>query len=362
MKWIRSFHPGRRAILAAALATLSGASAVPTTGGQDGPAAAGRADPPTLEGWTRGKGWGWIWGPKDEVGSLNAMSDRSRGEALRLASEGKSYDLGQAYSRRSFRWAGHNPGEVMTFRSPDRIAAMGDPDAPPPGTNPDRIHWHSCALFISDNVGTQIDGLGHVTAGADDHWYNGFTEADWGGDFGIRKCDATTIPPIIARGVMVDVAAWKGVDALPAHTVITAEDLQAALDRQGVAIRPGDVVLIRTGAGRYWGDEGADHETIAEHDSAGLDLAATRWLVEQQGAMMVGSDTSGFEVSPPPPGTGSMIPVHKYLLVDQGVHIGELHNLEALSRDEVFEFCYVASTNKIKGTTAGFALRPIALR
>jgi hypothetical protein len=78
--------------------------------------------------------------------------------------------------------------------------------------------------------------------------------------------------------------------------------------------------------------------------------------------MMVGSDTSGFEVSPAPPGTGPMIPVHKYLLVDQGVHIGEFHNLEELSRDGVYEFCYVASTNKIKGTTAGFALRPMAMR
>ena len=54
--------------------------------------------------------------------------------------------------------------------------------------------------------------------------------------------------------------------------------------------------------------------------------------------------------------------MHKYLLVDQGVHIGELHNLERLSADKVYEFCYVASTNKIKGTTAGFALRPMALK
>ena len=358
---IRLIRPVHRAILAALLAFLSGASVIQSSGAQD-QASEDPTTAPDVPGWTRGKGWGWVWGPQDEVGSLNAMTDRSRAEALRLATEGRTYDLGQAYSRRSFKWAGHNPGEVMTFRSPDRIAAMDDPDAPPAGTNPERVYWHSCALFLSDNVATQIDGLGHVTAGADNHWYNGFTEADWGGDFGIRKCDATTIPPIVARGVMVDVAALKGVDALPAHTVITVEDLQQALDRQGVALRPGDVVLVRTGAGQYWGDEGADHETIAEHDSAGLDLAAARWLVEEQGAMMVGSDTSGFEVSPPPPGTGTMIPVHKYLLVDQGVHIGELHNLEALSRDEAFEFCYVASTNKIKGTTAGFALRPMALR
>ena len=254
----------------------------------------------TVTGWERGKGWGWIWGPDDEVGSLNAMTDASRAAALGLATEGKVYDLGQTYSRRSFKFAGHSPGEVMTFRSPDRIASMMDPDAPSPATNPERVYWHSCALFLSDNVATQIDGLGHVTAGADNHWYNGYTEAEWGGDFGIRKCDAPTIPPIVARGVLVDVAAFKGVDALPAGTVITIDDLERTLEWEGVELRPGDVVLVRTGAGRSWGDDGADHETIAKYDTAGPDLEATRWLVEQMGAMMVGSDTSGFEVGAAP--------------------------------------------------------------
>ena len=121
------------------------------------------------------------------------------------------------------------------------------------------------------------------------------------------------------------------------------------------------MVLVRTGTGRFWGEDGADHRPIAEHDSAGPDLAATRWLVEDQGAMMVGSDTSGYEVNPPagPPGTG--IPVHRYLLVDQGVHIGEFHNLEGLSKAKAYVFCYIATVNKIKGAAAGFALRPIAL-
>ena len=78
--------------------------------------------------------------------------------------------------------------------------------------------------------------------------------------------------------------------------------------------------------------------------------------------MMVGSDTSGYEVSPPTGKSGTPIPVHRYLLVDQGVHIGEFHNLEGLSKSKVYEFCYTASTNKILGTAAGFALRPVGLR
>jgi kynurenine formamidase len=162
--------------------------------------------------------------------------------------------------------------------------------------------------------------------------------------------------------VLIDVAAWKRVEALPGHTVITADDLEKTLEWEGVQIEPGDVVLVRTGTGRYWGEDGADHRRIAEHDSAGPDLAATKWLIEEKGAMMVGSDTSGFEVNPPPGPSGTMIPVHRYLLVDQGVHIGEFHNLEGLSQARAYTFCYMAAVNKIKGTAAGFTLRPLALR
>ena len=65
---------------------------------------------------------------------------------------------------------------------------------------------------------------------------------------------------------------------------------------------------------------------------------------------------------PPPGSPGTGIPVHRYLLVDQGVHLGEFHNLEGLSKARAYTFCYIAAVNKIKGTAAGFALRPIALR
>lgn len=315
-----------------------------------------------VTGWKKGKGWGWIWGKDDQLGSLNAMTDRTRAAALKLATRGEVYDLGQTYSRNSYKWPGHSPGEIITFRSPDGIARMKDKDAPPDALNPDRVFWHSAALFISDNVATQIDGLAHITAGPDNHWYNGFTEAEWGGDWGPRQCDASTIPPIIARGVLIDVAAYKKVDALPGHTVITVSDLKDTLAWEQAELEPGDVVLVRTGTGRYWGEDGADHDKIAQYDSAGPDLAATRWLVEEQGGIMVGSDTSGYEVNPAPGHPGTTIPVHRYLLVDQGVHIGEFHNLEGLSRAKAYVFCYVAMTNKIRGTAAGFTLRPIALR
>ena len=315
-----------------------------------------------IRGWEKGKGWGWIWGKEDEVGSLNALTNQSRAAALAVATRGEVFDLGLTYSRRSFKWPGHSPGEIITFRSPDGINRMKDPDAMPDAINPDHVYWHSAALFISDNVATQIDGLAHITAGLDFHWYNGFKEEDWGGDWGPRKCDAPTIPPIVARGVLIDVAAYKKVDVLPGHTLISIQDLQETLAWEGVDVAPGDVVLVRTGTGRLWGADGANHAKIAEHDSAGPDLEATKWLVADQGAIMVGSDTSGYEVNPPAGRPATGIPVHRYLLVDQGVHLGEFHYLEGLSQAKAYTFCYVASVNKIKGAAAGFALRPLALR
>jgi kynurenine formamidase len=314
------------------------------------------------QGWTKGKGWG-PWGQQDEVGALNAMSPASIKSALELVKSGRVYDLGINYDSESFKWPGHNPGVIMTYRNPEGVFRQGDfKPAVDPKLNPNRIGWHSCALFLNDNVATQIDSLGHITVGPDNHWYNGYKEEDWGGNFGIRKCDATTIPPIITRGVLIDVAGLRGVEALPAHYEITPMDLQAALEKQHTKIRPGDTVLIRTGVLRYWGQNGANHDKLREHDSAGINLAAARWLVEQQGAILIGADTSGLEHSPGPNQPNQFLPVHRYLLVEQGVHIGEFHNLEELARDRVYDFCYVCTVNRIRGATAGFCLRPLALR
>jgi kynurenine formamidase len=321
-----------------------------------------------LKKWQKGKGWGWVWGKDDEVGALNEMTDASRLQAMRLADRGKTFDLGVLYDRTSFKWPGHSPGEILSFRTPEGVKRQQDlPQIV--NNNTSRTAWHSSALFINDNVATQIDGLGHATEGDDDHWYNGFKEKDWGGNWGPRKADASTIPPIIARGVLIDMAGAKGVEALPSNYIVTVEDLEAALRKQETRLKPGDVVLIRTGALRYWGETGSDHAKLAKHDSAGISVETAKWLVEQNGAMMIGSDTSGVEYNPKDEDAmtyrakyGSFMPVHNYLLIEQGIHIGEFHYLEDLARERVYEFCYIACTNKIKGSTAGFTLRPIAVR
>ncbi len=353
-QWEDAMKEVSRFLLAAAVLAF-------TTGGSE-------AQDSGMQKWVKGKGWGWVWGPQDEVGNLNEMTDATRLAALKLVTQGKTYDLGLAYDRYSYKWPGHSPGEIMSFRSPLGVRSQKDlPFTTPEGGNTGITAWHSNAIFMNDNVATQIDGLGHITHGPKNEFYNGFTSDEWGGDFGLRKADVTTIPPIVARGVLVDVAAFKNVEALPSSYEITVEDIEGALRAQNVDVTPGTVVLLRTGTARYWGANGSDHAKIGQHDSSGIGLTAAKWLVEQKGALALGSYTSGLEYVPPKPADsqavgGSFNPVHVYLLVQQGVHIMEFHNLERLAADRVYEFAYLLTTNALRGTVAGTALRPLALR
>ena len=89
-----------------------------------------------MKKWEKGKGWGWVWGPEDEVGSLNEMTPASKRAALSLAETGKTYDLGIVYDRDSFKWPGHSPGEIMTFRSPEGVKRQGEFS---PGRNRNRL-------------------------------------------------------------------------------------------------------------------------------------------------------------------------------------------------------------------------------
>ena len=113
-----------------------------------------------MQKWIKGKGWGWVWGPQDGVGNLNEMTDATGLAALKLVTQGKTYDLGLPYDRHSYKWPGHSPGENISFRSPLGVRSQKDlPFTTPEGGNTRITAWHSNAIFINDNVATQIDGL-----------------------------------------------------------------------------------------------------------------------------------------------------------------------------------------------------------
>lgn len=354
---------------AAALALLGAGGARPAQAQAQLPGGGGMAPRQVQpKGWQQGRGWGWVWGPDDEVGNLNELSPELTLKALSMVRHGRVYDLGLTYDRRSYKWPGHSPGEIMTFRSQQGEWLQRDlPFQVDPAQNASFSSFASTALFMSDNVSTQLDGFAHFSIGEDPYYYNGFRAADIVGDWGVLKMGAETIPPIVAPATMIDVADHLGMDPLPAHFAIGPDLLQDALARQGVDIDVLDVVLIRTGTGGVWlrGDGvGANQSEIAGPDSAGITVAAARWLVEEKGALAVGADTSGIEVGPPvdftPDGT-SFNPVHVYLLPTQGVHILEFHNLEELAAEGTYKFAYILGVNKIKGTTAGTVLRPIGI-
>src|ERR671916_188607 len=363
----------RRGFLAQAAALgLTAAAAVGLLGAPRTQKSALAQDSPpevTPKKWEKGKGWGWVWGDDDELGNLNELSPELALKALSKVKEGNVYDLGLAYDRRSFKFVGHSSGEIMSFRTPEGLLLHpGDKELSfVEEDNSLNTTWSSNALFISDNVATQIDSLGHIYEGNPPHAYNGFRSEDIQGDFGLLKLGADTIPPIVAPATMIDVAASEGQDPLPESFAIGPDRLQKALDEQGVDIDPLDVVLVRTGTAGVWMEGngvGANEEEMAKVDTAGLTVSGARWLVEEKGALAVGTDTSGVEVLPPKEqlddGT-SFNPVHVYLLVRQGVHILEYQNQEGLAKDEVYKLAYMLGVNKIEGTAAGTVLRPIGL-
>jgi kynurenine formamidase len=373
---VNEFRKGyltRRGFLAQAAAFgLTAAAAVGLMGApmtQKRAVAQDSAPEVTPKKWEKGKGWGWVWGEDDELGNLNELSPELALKALSKVKEGNVYDLGLAYDRRSFKFVGHSSGEIMSFRTPEGLLLHpGDKElAFVKEDNSLKTTWASNALFISDNVATQIDSLGHIYEGDPPQTYNGYRSEDIQSDFGLLKLGADTIPPIVAPATMIDVAASVGKDPLPESFGIGPDHLKEALDKQGVDIDPLDVVLVRTGTGGVWLDGsgvGANNSEVEGPDLAGLTVSGAKWLVQEKGALALGSDTSALEVRPPKDqledGT-SFNPVHIYLLARQGIHILEYQNLEHLAEDKVYKFAYILGVNKIRGAAAGTVLRPIGI-
>lgn len=211
------------------------------------------------------------------------------------------------------------------------------------------------AITFGGHVGTHIDALCHFSCGG-----KLFGDVEIGGNQsyggGMQAHSVDTIAPMIRRGVLLDVAGHLGRDALDTKFAITPEHLEETAAAQGVEIQVGDVVLLRTGWARYF-DDPALYITGGKGPQPagpGPELAAAQWL-SKKGIFAAGSDTVAFERVP----AGSM-PVHVHLLVESGIHIIEVLNLEGLAEARVYEFAFIAAPLKIRGGT-GSPIRPIAL-
>lgn len=205
-------------------------------------------------------------------------------------------------------------------------------------------------IVTGGHVGTHVDALAHVSQDGLLHGGVSASEAQQGGRFSTYGTDE--LPLIVARGVVLDLVP-ETADRLPPAFPVDPEDLIAAGAED---LRPGDVALVRTGWAQLWDDP----EAFVGHASGvpGVTEAGAQWLAER-GVLATGSDTTAYEHIPAGQGHAAL-PAHRVLLVEAGIPIIEMLNLEAVVRDGIRECCFVLAALPIIGGT-GSPVRPLAL-
>jgi kynurenine formamidase len=286
------------------------------------------------------------WGPDDERGAANRITPQKVLEASQLIEEGRIYELGRDYEAGMPLF----PGRHYSLTIP------GSPTGGPLGKNSVVYHDEMVSGQIGQ-VGTQFDGLGHVGSriNGEDVFYNGFKRSEFGTSAGLNKLGVENVGAFVTRGVLIDVAGYKGVDRLAVGTVITAVDLQNALEKQSVKITEGDVVLIHTGHGLLWMADNDEYNRGAP----GIGMEAALWLAQKK-VSMTGADTWPVEVIPSED-PEMAFPVHQELIARRGIYNFENLNLSELAADKVYEFAFMFAPVKFKGAT-GSPGNPIAIR
>uniref|UniRef100_UPI003217DA02 cyclase family protein n=1 Tax=uncultured Draconibacterium sp. TaxID=1573823 RepID=UPI003217DA02 len=292
------------------------------------------------------------WGADDEIGTLNMMSENSQLNILSRIKSGKSYDLSVEYfvGMPSFHSLGDPSYQYWLTHTPHGTV-VDNPNGLGEEMNK-KVSYTGDAISMYTHMGTHIDALNHF--GLNGKIWNGFTPEEHLGDKGWKKTGAEKIPPIIARGVLIDVATFKGADILDENYRVNSTDLMGALQKQGINLQKGDVVLIRTGQAKHYHD--ADHYL---HNYPGINLDAVKWLIEEKQVMLLGADNLSFEAFPPER-EDNWVPVHTYLLAEKGVMFIEQMFLEELAKDKIYEFAFIAASIKLRGAS-GSPMRPIAL-
>ncbi len=280
------------------------------------------------------------WGAADQRGAANHMKPETVLRAARLIRTGEVFELGRVLSG-SMPLNGPRRFELHTKRT------VMNPGSNRRGSNEEMI------LAEIGQVGTQFDGFSHQTIG--DSMYNCYKVDETATRTGFTKLGVENVGALMTRGVLIDVAALKGVEILPDTYEITAADLQQALQRQKLTIQPGDAVIINTGWGRLWGK---DNARFAK-SSPGLGVGAAEWLARQD-PMLVGADNSGLNVTPSPDPQLSN-PAHQIMLVINGIHILENLRLDEVAARQAYEFALILQPLKIQGGT-GSTVAPIAVR
>ncbi len=254
------------------------------------------------------------------------------------------YDLEQPRFRGMPIHPAHQPGYFYALHRRHR-------DTYRPGESGPRSSA-SGVLTLMEHSGTHIDALCHQACGLT--LFGGVPVDAVETQAGFKTHGVETIPPLVRRGVLLDVAGWKGVPRLPAGHGITADELAGCAAAQGVTVTSGDVLLVRTGFATLW------HDEPAYLAAAGVAKSGTLWAADR-GVAAVGADNMAWDVPDErDPETGATLFGHLYLLPQKGIYIIENLNLEELARDRQYLFAFVGVALKFQGAT-GSPLRPLAL-
>jgi kynurenine formamidase len=280
------------------------------------------------------------WGADDQRGSGNHMKPETVLRAMRLIRTGEVFELGRVLK------------SDMPFSSGRRFEIEVKRTNMNAGSN--RRGSNEEIVFSEiGQVGVQFDGFTHQTIG--DSLYNCVKVSDVATRSGFTKLGIEHVGSLITRGVLIDVAALKGVPMLADTYPISVDDLERALQRQKLTLQPGDAVIVHTGWGRLWDTDGARYLKT----NPGLTTAAAEWLARQD-PMLIGTDNGPVGVTPDPDPNLSN-PVHQIALVVNGIHLLENLKLDELAGKQVYEFALIVQPLKIQGAT-GSTVAPIAVR
>ena len=283
------------------------------------------------------------YGAEDALGAINNLSPEKVLQAARLVTTGKTYRLGvqtgpdsPAYPPRSY---------AMT------ILQLDDGTGTPLGTN--QATGNDDLMNLWMGIGSQIDGLGHM--GENHVYYNGTHARDFVTPKGLTKFSIDALPPIVSRGVLLDMTRLLDQNPVKEGTAINQPQIEAAARAAGLEIESGDVVLLHTG----WLDIMDQDPSRFMNGQPGLGLSGARYLAER-GVVAVGADNWALEVIPAEQ-EGEMFPVHPELLAKNGVYILENMDTRALAQDRVTEFLFVLGQPRFVGAVQA-VINPVAIR
>lgn len=291
------------------------------------------------------------YGAGDQIGRLNELASGQLANVLLRVDPRRVYDLSVEYFVGMPNWTiTGDPAFQMWLTARPSGEVLDDPMGVGRISN-ETVSRSGDAIMMYTHSGTHVDTLNHM--GLHGRIYNGYTEKEHLGSRHWNICGAEQHPPVVTRGVMLDIAALHGLKMLPDSYGIGPDDIEAAMQRQGVVVQRGDVVLVRTGRMSTWPD--ADRLIP---DEPGLNLEGAKALADL-GAIMIGADNIGFEQGPADDEVNWQV-VHTFLLTESGIPIIELVNMEELSADSVYEFAFIGACLKIRGAT-GSPMRPLAI-